>query len=259
MSVTRERRETRAGRSFALVTVDRPARLNALNRAVLGALDRTFAELDGDDAVSGIVLTGAGERAFVAGADISELRELTPESAFAFARRGQEVMRRIERTGKPVIAAIGGFALGGGLELALACHLRVAAPRARLGLPEVGLGVIPGYGGTQRLPRLIGRARALRLILTGDPVGSEEALAVGLVDGISEDPVAGAAELLDRLLQRGPLAVRSALLAVDRGLAGLEDGLLTEASLFASLAGTEDMREGLGAFLEKRPPRFRGC
>ena len=158
-----------------------------------------------------------------------------------------------------MVAAIGGYALGGGLELALACHFRVAGPRAKLGLPEVGLGVIPGYGGTQRLPRLIGRGRALRMILTGDPMGSDEALAVGLVDAVREDPLEGAAALLDQVLRRGPLAVRNALLAVDAGFSGLEDGLLTEASLFASLAGTADMREGLGAFLEKRPPRFRGA
>ena len=254
-----EHRETTAGFSFALVTVNRPQALNALNRNLVEALAATFGELGADGAVAGIVLTGAGDRAFVAGADISELRDLTPESAFQVARRGQEVLGTIERTGKPVIAAIGGYALGGGLELALACHLRVASPKAKLGLPEVKLGVIPGYGGTQRLPRLIGRGRALRMILTGDPVGSEEALAAGLVDAVHEDAVAGAARLLDRVLANGPLAVRNALLAVDTGLSGLEDGLLAEASLFSSLAGTDDMREGLGAFLEKRPPRFRGA
>ena len=257
-ALLRERRETAKGNSYALVTVNRPKALNALNRDLVEALATTFGELGGS-AVDGIVLTGAGDRAFVAGADISELRDLTPEAAFRFARRGQEVMRVIEGAGKPVIAAIGGYALGGGLELALACHLRVAAPKARLGLPEVKLGVIPGYGGTQRLPRLIGRGRALRMILTGEPVGSEEALAAGLVDAVHEDAVEGAAALLDRVLANGPLAVRNALLAVDAGLSGLEDGLLTEASLFASLAGSEDMREGTGAFLEKRPARFRGA
>ena len=254
-----ERRDTAKGLSFALVTVNRPKALNALNRELVDALAGTFMELDADPAVAGIVLTGAGDRAFVAGADIAELAELTSESAFHVVRRGQEAMRTIEGTGKPVIAAIGGYALGGGLELALACHLRVAGPKAKLGLPEVKLGVIPGYGGTQRLPRLIGRGRALRMILTGDPVGADEALASGLVDAIHEDAVEGAAALLDRVLANGPLAVRNALLAVDAGLSGLEDGLLTEASLFSSLAGTDDMREGLGAFLEKRPPRFRGA
>lgn len=258
-SLAVERRDTARGRPFALVTVNRPKALNALNRELVEALAATFAELDADSAVDGIVLTGAGDKAFVAGADIGELRDLKPESAFRVVRRGQEVMRIIEGTGKPVVAAIGGYALGGGLELALACHLRVAGPKARLGLPEVKLGVIPGYGGTQRLPRLIGRGRALRMILTGDPVGAEEALAAGLVDSIHEDTVAGAAALLDRVLANGPLAVRNALLAVDAGLSGLDDGLLTEASLFSSLAGTDDMREGLGAFLEKRPPRFRGA
>ena len=254
-----ERRETAKGHPFALVTVDRPKALNALNRNLVESLAATFEELGTDSSVEGIVLTGAGDRAFVAGADISELRDLTPESAFQFVRRGQEVMRTIEGTGKPVIAAIGGYALGGGLELALACHLRVAGPKAKLGLPEVKLGVIPGYGGTQRLPRLIGRGRALRMILTGDPVESGEALAAGLVDAVHEDALEGAAALLDRVLANGPLAVRNALLAVDTGLSGLEDGLLAEASLFSSLAGTDDMREGLGAFLEKRPARFRGA
>ena len=254
-----ERRDTAKGHAFALVTVNRPKALNALHRGLVDALAATFEELGANPAVEGIVLTGAGERAFVAGADISELRNLTAEAAFGVARRGQEVMRTIEGTAKPVIAAIGGYALGGGLELALACHLRVAAPQAKLGLPEVKLGVIPGYGGTQRLPRLIGRGRALRMILTGDPVGSGEALAAGLVDAVHEDAVEGAAALLDRVLANGPLAVRNALLAVDAGLSGLEDGLLTEASLFSSLAGTDDMREGLGAFLEKRPARFRGA
>ena len=254
-----ERRETAKGRCFALITVNRPKALNALNRETLEALADAFEHAGSDAEALGIVLTGAGDRAFVAGADISELRDLTTESAFQVARRGQEVMRTIEGTRKPVIAAVGGFALGGGLELALACHLRVAGPKAKLGLPEVKLGVIPGYGGTQRLPRLIGRGRALRMILTGDPVGSEEALAAGLVDAVHEDAVEGAAALLDRVLANGPLAVRNALLAVDAGLSGLEDGLLAEASLFSSLAGTDDMREGLGAFLEKRPPHFRGA
>ncbi len=257
-SVRVERRETRAGHPFSLITVDRPKALNALNRETLARLESAFAEQGGDPEVRGIVLTGAGSRAFVAGADISELSGLTSEAAFALSRRGQEILSGIERTRKPVVAAIGGYALGGGLELALACHLRVAAPAAKLGLPEVRLGAIPGYGGTQRLPRLIGRGRALRMILTGEPVGSGEALAAGLVDSVDEDPIGGAAALLDRVLQNGPLAVRNALLAVEAGGGGLENGLALEAALFASLARSEDLREGLGAFLEKRPPRFRG-
>ena len=254
-----ERRKTAKGHLFSLVTVNRPKALNALNRDLLETLAATVAELGADSAVEGIVLAGAGDRAFVAGADISELQDLTSAAAFRVARCGQEAMCTIAGTGKLVIAAIGGYALGGGLELALACHLRVASPKAKLGLPEVKLGVIPGYGGTQRLPRLIGRGRALRMILTGDPVEADEALAMGLVDAVHEDAVEGAAALLDRVLANGPLAVRNALLAVDAGLSDLEGGLLAEASLFAALAGTEDMREGLGAFLEKRPARFRGA
>ena len=244
---------------IATVTLNRPEAMNALDPDLIASLADIWVEIrDNPDIWVGIV-TGAGDRAFVAGADISELKDLDPEAAFRFARRGQEVMRTIERTPKPVIAAIGGYALGGGLELALACHLRVAGPKARLGLPEVKLGVIPGYGGTQRLPRLIGRGRALRMILTGEPVGSDAALAAGLVDAVHEDAVEGAGVLLDRVLANGPLAVRNALLAVVAWLSGLEDGLLAEASLFSSLAGTGDMREGTGAFLEKRPARFRGA
>ncbi len=254
-----ETRKTPEGRRFALVSLNRPRALNALNRRIVEDLDAAFAGFAEDAGILGVVLTGVGGRAFAAGADIGELQSLTPETAFATARRGQEVMRRIEGTGKPVIAAISGYALGGGLELALACHLRVAVPNARLGLPEVHLGVIPGYGGTQRLPRLVGRGLALRMILTGDMVTSAAALAAGLVDAMADDAVEGAVALLDRVLRNGPLAVRNAILAVDAGMSGLEDGLLTEASLFAALAGTSDMREGMGAFLAKRPPRFRGA
>lgn len=253
-----ERRGTPGGHRTALVTLDRPKALNALNRETLDALGVAFAELAGDAETQGIVLTGAGGRAFAAGADISELQGLTPESGRAAMLRGQALLCAIEGTEVPVVAAVSGFALGGGLELALACHLRVARPGSKLGLPEVGLGVIPGYGGTQRLPRLVGRAAALRMILTGDPVSAEEALALGLVDRLADDPVAGAEELLDRVLANGPLAVRSAIAAVNAAAPPLEGGLDYERALFAALCGTEDMREGLAAFLEKRRPDFRG-
>lgn len=252
------RRATANGHPVALVTVNRPEALNSLNRAALDGLEGAFAVLEGDTEVRGIVLTGAGDRAFVAGADIGELRDLTPESALAVSRRGQAVLSRIEASSRPVVAAVNGYALGGGLELALACHIRIAHPRARLGLPEVRLGVIPGYGGTQRLPRLVGRSRALRMILTGDPVTAEEALDTGLVDVVHEDPVESALPLLDRVYRNGPLAVQHALRAVRGVGGGLGGGLELEASLFSALAGTEDMREGLSAFLEKRAPRFRG-
>ena len=259
--VRSERRVTPKGHPVALVTVNRPKALNALNSETMEALRQTFSDLAADSGARGIVLTGAGDRAFVAGADIGELRDLTPESGRAAMQRGQEILGAVERSEKPVVAAVGGFALGGGLELALACHFRTARPGAKLGLPEVRLGVIPGYGGTQRLPRLIGRAAALRMILSGEPVTAEEAAALGLVDDLDEDPVAGALARLDLVLRNGPLAVRAALAAVDAaapGEGGLEQGLARERELFASLCGTEDMREGLAAFLEKRSPTFRG-
>lgn len=259
--VRTERRTTPDGHPVALVTIARPKALNALNRETMDALQQTFADLAADTGSRAIVLTGAGDRAFVAGADIGELRDLTPESGRAAMRRGQEILGAVERSEKPVVAAVRGFALGGGLELALACHLRVARPGSKLGLPEVRLGVIPGYGGTQRLPRLVGRSAALRMILTGDPITAEQALAIGLVDALDADPVAGAAALLDLLLRNGPLAVRAALAAVNAaapGERGLEEGLGRERELFASLCGTEDLREGIAAFLEKRSPTFRG-
>lgn len=259
--VRTERRTTPDGHPVALVTIDRPKALNALNRETMDALEQTFADLAADEESRAIVLTGAGDRAFVAGADIRELRDLTPESGLAAMRRGQEILGAIERSEKPVAAAIGGFALGGGLELALACHLRAATTESQFGLPEVRLGVIPGYGGTQRLPRLVGRAVALRMILIGNPITAADALAVGLVDGLGPDPVAAALGLLDQVLRNGPLAIRAALAAVNAaapGEEGLETGLARERELFASLCGTDDMGEGIAAFLEKRSPTFRG-
>lgn len=253
-----ERRTTSAGHAAVLVTVDRPRALNALNRATLDQLEEAVLGFRDDEALRGVVLTGAGDRAFVAGADIAELRDLTLDGALRLSRHGQMIFFRIEALRCPVIAAVNGYALGGGLELALACHLRIAHPRARLGLPEVKLGVIPGYGGTQRLPRLVGRSRATRMILTGEPVTAEAALAAGLVDEVSEDPVGSAFSLLDSIHANGPLAVRNALLAIAASEEPLARGLRSEARLFAELARTDDMREGLEAFLEKRPARFHG-
>jgi enoyl-CoA hydratase len=246
---------------IALLTFNRPQVLNALNAETIGELEQAVDVVEGDDDVRALILTGAGEKAFVAGADINELAASTPSTGQKTALRGQAVFGRIERLTKPVIAAINGFALGGGLELALACHLRIAASGAKLGLPEVKLGIMPGYGGTQRLARLVGKSRALEWILTGEMMEATEAHRIGLVNR-----VVPRAELLDAahsltrmILARGPLAIAFSIEAVSRGLEGsLEEGLLLEASLFGVLCSSDDMKEGTKAFLEKRDPRFTG-
>jgi enoyl-CoA hydratase/carnithine racemase len=245
----------------ATVTVNRPDKLNALNAATMDDLRRTILDLRHDEHVRVIVITGMGGKAFVAGADIRELASLDPLEGKATAHRGQHVFDLIEQTGKPVIAAINGFALGGGCELALACTLRVAADTAKFGQPEVNLGLIPGYGGTQRLPRLVGRSRALDLLLRGHTIDAQEALRIGLVDRVvpAADLVSAAHALATELAGKAPHAVRAILDAVGRGLGmSLADGLAYEATLFGLVAATDDMREGTRAFLEKRPPVFRG-
>ena len=243
----------------AVVTVDRPDKLNALDGATLDALREAFTALAADTAVGAIVLTGAGPKAFVAGADVGELAEQGVLDGRANARRGQAVTLAIEAAPKPVIAAINGFALGGGLEMALACDLRYAAASAKLGLPEVSLGIIPGYGGTQRLPRLVGPGAALQMILTGDPVDAETALRLGLVNGVfpAEELLDGVKAVAARILSRGRTAVALAKQAVRRGLQlPLADGLELEADLFALVSSTSEMREGMRAFLEKRKPNW---
>ncbi len=245
---------------IATVTINRPKVLNALNHATIAELDECLGELAGRRDVGGVIVTGAGDRAFVAGADIAELAELDAVTGKQVVQYGQTVLGRLERLGKPSVAAIGGYALGGGCELALACTLRVAAERAKIGLPEVSLGVIPGYGGTQRLSRLIGRGRALEMILTGDPVTAPAALAMGLVNAVvpAEELLPAARQLLEKILSRGPLAVRAALEAVYVGLDGpLDAGLALEATCFGQLCGTQDMHEGMQAFMAKRPPDFK--
>ena len=249
------------GDAFAVVTLNRPKVMNALNRALFAELDDAFTTLATDTAVRAIILTGAGEKAFAAGADISELSALSAAEAHELARRGQAVFRKIETCGKPVIAAIQGFALGGGCELAMACTLRIASERARLGQPEVKLGLIPGYGGTQRLPRLVGKGAALKLLLTGDMVGAEEAFRIGLVDEVvpAEALMSRAEALARAIAQQAPLAVAGCLRAVDAGYdLPLETGLEMEASLFGLACATEDKAEGTRAFLEKRPPAWKG-
>jgi enoyl-CoA hydratase len=245
----------------AVVTVDRPEKMNALNPDVLGQLDRAFDELRRDRDVRGIVLTGAGDKAFVAGADVGLLAELDPLEGVETSRRGQEVLQAIEGFPKPVVAAVGGYALGGGCELAMACHLRVAAEDARFGLPEVGLGVIPGYGGTIRLARLVGLGRAIEMTLTGDLIGAERALEIGLVTAVCprDQLLATAVGTLGRITRNGPVAVRLALESIYRALDGSTVAALElEASLFGLLASTRDMKEGTAAFLEKRKPSFEG-
>jgi enoyl-CoA hydratase len=247
--------------AIATVTIDRAEKLNALNAAIIGEIDAAFRALAADDAVRGVILTGAGPKAFVAGADIAELATMGPLSGIRVSRDGQDAFRFIERMHKPIIAAVNGFALGGGLELALACHIRVASRTARFGLPEVKLGIIPGYGGTVRLPRLVGRGRALEMMLTGDMIDAEEAYRLGLVNRVVEPEALldAARELAGRIAANGPVAVGLALEAVDRAAGSTtEDALVLESNLFGLLASTADMKEGMQAFLEKRKAEFRG-
>jgi enoyl-CoA hydratase len=245
----------------ATITVNRPDKLNALNDATIGELERAIDEAVERDDVGGVLLTGAGSKAFVAGADIAELAEQGPLDGRQRALDGQRVFTKFERSPKPVIAAVNGYALGGGCELALACHLRLASESARFGLPEVKLGICPGYGGTQRLARLIGKGRALQLILTAEMIDAAEAYRIGLVNRVvPAAELSGAAEgMLRQMLAQGPIAVMLAIDAVNRGLEStLDEGLQIEASHFGLLAATEDMREGMRAFLEKRQAAFQG-
>ncbi len=245
----------------ATLTIHRPEKLNALDAGVIAALDDAFAALAADDSIRAVILTGAGDKAFVAGADIGELRDLPADRAETFLARGLAMMGRIETLGKPVIAAINGFALGGGCELALACNLRIASDNARLGLPEVKLGLIPGYGGTQRLARLVGKGRALQLMLTGDPVTAEQALAMGLVNEVvPADALADrAAALAAKLAGGAPVAMAAIIGVVNEGLdQPLAEGIDLESRRFAAVCASADMREGTAAFMEKRKPQFTG-
>jgi enoyl-CoA hydratase len=245
----------------ATITVNRPNKLNALNDRVIAELGDAIDSARQNGDVGGVILTGAG-RAFVAGADISELENHGAVSAKALAQRGQEVFRRYETSPKPTIAAVNGFALGGGCELAMACHIRIASEAAKFGQPEVKLGLIPGYGGTQRLPRLVGRGRALQLLLTGETIDANEAYRIGLVNRVvpATDLIAAATTMLQAILANGPLAVAYCVEAVNRGTdLTLDEALALEATAFGLLAATDDKREGTQAFMEKRPPRFTGA
>jgi len=245
----------------ATITVNRPDKLNALNDRVIAELGEAIDSVVGDSAVGGVILTGAG-RAFVAGADISELEKHGAVSAKRLAQTGQDVFRRFETSPKPVIAAVNGFALGGGCELSMACHIRIASEFAKFGQPEVKLGLIPGYGGTQRLPRLVGRGRALQLLLTGEMIDANEAYRIGLVNRVvpAADLLGAAAEMMRTILANAPVAVANLIEAVNRGYdATLDDALTLEATAFGLLAATDDKREGTRAFLEKRAARFTGA
>jgi enoyl-CoA hydratase len=247
---------------IARVTINRPDKLNALNATVIAELAEAATRIEEDGDVRAVLLTGAGTKAFVAGADISEIGGQSAADGQARALAGQRMMRRLERCGKPVLAAVNGFALGGGCELAMACHLRVASDNAKFGQPEVKLGIGPGYGGTVRLPRLVGRGRALELLLTGGMIDAQEAWRIGLVNKVvSPDQLLGESErLLRSILENGPLAVRACLELVDAGFdMPLDQALRMEASYFGLLSATADMREGTRAFLEKRKPVFTGA
>lgn len=249
------------GDGLARITIDRPDKLNALNGTVIAELGDAVTRIETDAAVRGVILTGSGQKAFVAGADIAELTAQSPMEGKTRSRLGQQVFRRLELCGKPVIAAINGFALGGGCELAMACHIRIAAEHARFGQPEVKLGIGPGYGGTARLPRLVGKGRALELLLTGGMIDAAEAYRIGLVNRVvpADRLLPEAETLLRTILDNGPLAVRACLDAVEAGLeTNLDQALLLEANYFGLLSATEDMREGTKAFLEKRKPVFKG-
>jgi enoyl-CoA hydratase len=245
---------------IATITVNRPDKLNALNDAVMDELRTAIAEARRRRDVGAVLLTGAG-RAFVAGADIAELADQRATEGKARSERGQRVFRRFETSPKPTLAAVNGFALGGGCELAMACHMRIASEAAKFGQPEVKLGIVPGYGGSQRLPRIVGKGRALQLLLTGEMIDAAEAYRIGLVNRVvpAAELMPAARALLTTILAQGPLAVAHCIEAVDRGLdMGLDDAIALEASYFGMLSATKDKEEGMRAFLEKRPATFTG-
>lgn len=242
------------------ITINRPDKLNALNIETITELGQAFTQAAHDEAVTGIILTGEGPKAFAAGADIAEFANFSQGRAQEMAAAGHSVFNQIERTKKPVIAAVNGFALGGGCELAMACHMRVASRNARFGQPEVNLGVIPGYGGTQRLVRLIGRSKATELLLTADLIGADEALSLGLVNHITEaeELLAKCKEILNKIAQKSPLAIASVLDLINLYYDKQEDGFEAEINAFAGSFETADFREGVSAFLEKRKAKFTG-
>ncbi len=251
--------EVRDGILF--LTINRPQVLNALNAQTVEEIYHVFAAARDDENIKAVIVTGSGEKAFVAGADINALARNTPITGKPTSERGQFILSFIEKFHKPVIAAINGFALGGGCELALACHIRIASEKAQIGLPEVTLGIIPGYGGTQRMARLLGRAKALELICTGDRIPAAEAERIGLVNKVvpPDQLLPAAEEMARKIMSRGPLAIRAAIEAVVHGSEmSLDEGQFLEATLFGLLCSSDDTKEGMKAFLEKRPAQFKG-
>ena len=240
------------------VTVNRPDKLNALNRTVFDDLYALMDQVDTDPTIRGVILTGSGGKAFVAGADISEFTALSKEEAMALAKRGQDCFFRLERSNKPILAAVNGFALGGGCELAMSCHFRIAAENAKFGQPEVNLGLIPGYGGTQRLTQLVGKGRAMELMMSGNMIPAAEAHRMGLINHVFplESLLEEAKKLMNTILSKGPNAVGRVIAAVNAAGTPNDGGYAEEVRLFGECFGTEEMKEGVGAFLEKRAPRF---
>ncbi|OLN27879.1 enoyl-CoA hydratase-related protein [Desulfosporosinus metallidurans] len=255
MSVVELKKENRLG----FVTINRPKVLNALNTEVLSELNQMVTMLYNDREIDVVIFTGAGEKAFVAGADISEMKDKSPQESYTFARQGQVLFQRIQELPQPTIAAINGFAFGGGCELAMVCDMRIATDKAKFGQPEVALGIIPGFGGTQRLPRLIGRAKAMEIILTGRTINASEALELGLVNKVvsTENLMAEAVSLAEAILSKGPYAIRQAKVAINKGLeVDINMGCELEGNLFALCFG-EEQKEGMSAFLEKRQPDYK--
>jgi len=244
----------------ATITINRPEVLNALNSKTMDELETVIEEIEKNAEIRAVIVTGAGEKAFVAGADISEIALLDGPNGKAFSQRGQMIFNRLEGLDRPVIAAVNGYALGGGCELAMACHIRIASENARFGLPEVSLGVIPGYGGTQRLPRIVGVSKAMEMILTGEMIDAQEAYRIGLVNRVvpKEELMPAVHKMIETILSRGPYAVRRALYAVHYALqVPFLEGLDIEANLFGEVCASEDKNEGTRAFLEKRKPNFK--